>query len=484
MVHTQFSFQLQKLLIVTLVKGSFVCLVVYCITRMVKRMPSELKHLLWLCAILSFMLIPFFSSIIPGMPVATLTITEEHSEAYKTVASLISAQENGAEASGRIAAYAPLSVLDHSQDLHFPIRWRFWVLMAWLAGVGVSTFRFVRGKIGLFHLTKNGKLIQDSRSALMLKSISEDMGIRRGIVIVGNPMCKIPFTYNLFKPKIVFPIDSENWPVSKIHAVLLHELAHIKRRDNLTQFIARVICVLFWYMPFLWIAYSSLYLAQEETCDAFVIDGGTRPTEYARFMVHFARYSESNAFLTGISISKGRVKLLEKRVLHVLYPKGGNKMLRGGKKMMTRILMISMVLLLSVAVLPASYAKDREFYVPTQDEEIYGTWINTEYSGDLTYEQKYVQYSWGYFESYSKVGSKTPVNVNTGTSTLVDKWTDTGGNIWYKEYVRCQVYGGLYQIVKISDNGDTLEYMWANVDFPFEADLTPESATYRIYYRE
>ena len=245
-----------------------------------------------------------------------------------------------------------------------------------------------------------------------------------------------------------------------------------------------MICALFWYVPFLWIAYSSLHLEQEETCDAFVIHGGTRPIEYARFMVHFARDRGENALLTGIFISKGSVKLLEKRILHVLYPRGRNKILRGGKKMMTRILMIGMVLLLSVAVLPASYAKDKEFYVPSQDEEIYGTWINTEYSGDLSYEQKYVQYSWGYFESYSKVGSKSPVNVNTGTSTLVDKWTDAGGNIWYKEYVRFQGFGACYQIVKISDDGNTQEYMWASVDFPVEADLNPDRATYRIYYRE
>jgi hypothetical protein len=310
------------------------------------------------------------------------------------------------------------------------------------------------------------------------------MGIRREVVIARSPLCTIPFTYNFFKPAIVFPVDSERWPALKMRAVLLHELAHIKRRDNLTQFIARMICAIFWYVPFLWIAYSSLYLEQEETCDAFAIHGGTRPTEYARFIVHFARYRRECALLSGIFISRGRVKKLEKRILHVLYPRGGNKISRGGKKMVTRILMIGMVLLLSVAVFPTSYAKDREFFVPSDNEEIYGTWVNTGYSGELTWAQKYIHYTWGYCEYYSEMESKNPLIGWDCTSTLVDKWTDAEGNIWYKEFERYQMGDRWYQLVKISNNGTTLEFTWNKRDFPVAADLTQDSATYRIYYRQ
>jgi hypothetical protein len=320
----------------------------------------------------------------------------------------------------------------------------------------------------------------------MLKSVSADIGISRRVNIARSPRCTIPFMYNFFKPTIVVPVDSERWPVSKKRAVLLHELAHIKRKDNLTQFIARMICALFWYVPFLWIAYSSLYIEQEETCDAFVIHGGTRPTEYARCMVHFARYRRECALPTGIFISKGRVKMLEKRILHVLYPRGGNTIIRGGKKMVTRILMISMVILLSVAVFPTSYAKDREFFVPSNNEEIFGTWINTRYSGEQTWAQKYVHYTWGYCEYYSKVDNKHPAVGWLGTSSLVDKWTDAEGNIWYKEFVRYQSnsVGTYYKLIKISNNGTNLECMWSKRDFSVEADLNRGNATYRIYYRQ
>jgi hypothetical protein len=311
------------------------------------------------------------------------------------------------------------------------------------------------------------------------------MGIHRTVECVRGPRCRVPFTCRILKPIIVLPLDSARWSNSKIRAVLVHELAHIKRNDNLTQLIARMICSFFWFAPFIWIAYSNLCLEQEESCDAFVIHGGARPTDYAKLMVRFARRASDHALSAGIFISKGRVKMLEKRIKNVLYSKGVNRILKGGKKMMTRAFMIGAVLLLSVLVFPTSYAKERDFFKPSNDEEIYGTWVNTEYSGEQTWQQKIVYYIWGYVEIYMLLENKNPVW--PATSTLVDKWTDAEGNIWYRDFLRDQWSGvgvALYQLYKISDKGETLELIWRQREFPAEADMDPSGATYRIYHRQ
>ena len=152
--------------------------------------------------------------------------------------------------------------------------------------------------------------------------------------------------------------------------------------------------------------------------------------------------------------------------------------------MMTRAFMISAVLLLSVLVFPTSYAKDGEFFKPSDDDEIFGTWVNTEYSGDQGWPQKIVYRPWGYVEYFMLVKNKNPVW--PGTSTLVEKWTDEEGNIWYKDYYREQ-YGGasaLYQLYKISNNGTVFEMIWRKREFPTEAEMDPNGATYRIFYRQ
>ena len=151
---------------------------------------------------------------------------------------------------------------------------------------------------------------------------------------------------------------------------------------------------------------------------------------------------------------------------------------------MTRILMIGMVFLLAVVVFPTSYAKEREFFAPSDSEEIYGTWINTGYSGEQSFAQKYVHNTWGYCEYYSKVENKNPAIGWDRTSTLVDKWTDARGNVWYREFASFHWGDRCYLLVKISNDGTTLEYIWNRRNFPVEADLNRESATYRIYYRQ
>jgi hypothetical protein len=176
--------------------------------------------------------------------------------------------------------------------------------------------------------------------------------------------------------------------------------------------------------------------------------------------------------------------MLEKRIKNVLYSEGVNRILKGGKKMMTRAFMIGAVLLLSVLVFPTSYAKDREFFTPSNDEEIFGAWVNTDHSGEQSWPQKIVYYPWGYVVQFFKIEYKNPAW--PATSTLVDKWTDAEGNIWYRDFYRDQYGGGLalYQLYKISDNGKTLESIWRQREFPTEADMDPSGATYRIFYRQ
>jgi hypothetical protein len=64
-----------------------------------------------------------------------------------------------------------------------------------------------------------------------------------------------------------------------------------------------------------------------------------------------------------------------------------------------------------------SFADDKDehgFYVPTNDEVIYGTWVNTTYTGSN--HQKYVLYHWGFWEGYFKATDTTFFNRNLYSS--------------------------------------------------------------------
>ena len=153
-----------------------------------------------------------------------------------------------------------------------------------------------------------------------------------------------------------------------------------------------------------------------------------------------------------------------------------------------RTIVSILILVLAVMVIAGSCATkkevvtEEEYYIPKFNEELCGTWINEEYDSH-SYKGKKRLYTWGYYEDYRPFDSE--VVQLKGTFVIVDKWTDSEGNLWYKTYLR---YSGASEIIheldKISNNGNTWEYAYTTTHFPSESKLNPDNTRYRIYYRQ
>ena len=72
------------------------------------------------------------------------------------------------------------------------------------------------------------------------------------------------------------PEDANRWPLERLRIVLLHELAHVKRRDCLTHVVAQLACALHWFNPLAWIAARHIRTERERACDDLVLACGTR----------------------------------------------------------------------------------------------------------------------------------------------------------------------------------------------------------------
>jgi hypothetical protein len=124
------------------------------------------------------------------------------------------------------------------------------------------------------------------------------------------------------------------------------------------------------------------------------------------------------------------------------------------------------------------YGENECFYIPKSNEEIYGTWINE----DITF-QKRIYYYWGYAEEYREVSSESPAYKIT--FTIVEKWTDPKGNVWYKIFKLYSVaIGTEFCLTKISNNGTIYESVYSVGEFPSKDDLNGDHPNYLIYYRQ
>ena len=72
--------------------------------------------------------------------------------------------------------------------------------------------------------------------------LAEAFEVGGPIAFVESARATTPMVCGVWRPLIVIPQGARQWPPDRLHLVVLHELAHIKRRDCLTQHIAQFVC--------------------------------------------------------------------------------------------------------------------------------------------------------------------------------------------------------------------------------------------------
>ncbi|MDB5014462.1 MAG: hypothetical protein JWQ25_2664 [Daejeonella sp.] len=96
----------------------------------------------------------------------------------------------------------------------------------------------------------------------------------------------VPFTVGFLKPIIFFPIGMLNQlSIEQVEAILLHELAHIKRNDYLINIIQRLIETVLFFNPVVWLFARDLKNEREYCCDDLVLSYTFNPGLYAKALL-------------------------------------------------------------------------------------------------------------------------------------------------------------------------------------------------------
>lgn len=85
----------------------------------------------------------------------------------------------------------------------------------------------------------------------------------------GHPS---PAVRGVLYPRILLPLGIDRLlNPREFHAVLIHELAHARRRDNLVRLLYEASLCAFWFHPLMWLAGARIGLYRELSCDESVI---------------------------------------------------------------------------------------------------------------------------------------------------------------------------------------------------------------------
>jgi beta-lactamase regulating signal transducer with metallopeptidase domain len=153
------------------------------------------------------------------------------------------------------------------------------------------------------------------------RSLARALRIHGPISFAESARTPGPAVCGLWHPTIVLPMSAKEWPRERLRVVLLHELAHVKRRDYLTQALVQGVCALYWFNPLVWLAARRLRAERERACDDVVLAAGMRGSDYARHLVEIARVMHGSAQrLLRPQLSVARRSQLEERLRAILNP--------------------------------------------------------------------------------------------------------------------------------------------------------------------
>jgi len=131
--------------------------------------------------------------------------------------------------------------------------------------------------------------VVDGDLKLMLDDLRKRLRLNQSVDLRLHPEPVVPMTLGVFRPMIVLPRQSREWSEQLKRIVLLHELAHVKRRDIAFQWLGRLACSLYWFHPLAWWGLKQLRRERELACDDLVVHCGERATDYAEVLVSVAK---------------------------------------------------------------------------------------------------------------------------------------------------------------------------------------------------
>jgi bla regulator protein BlaR1 len=201
--------------------------------------------------------------------------------------------------------------LNYQPVVNYLNRHAFIIVDIWLICLFIQLSRLMAGLYGIGRLRSTGTKPSGKWNDTLLL-LSGQLGLKRRVSLLESAAVKIPAASGFFKPVILIPLGIlSNLPAEQVETVLLHELAHIKRGDYLTNLLLHITEAVFFFNPGLRWLNALIRREREACCDDMVLAVTPDRTIYLDALVSFREYLRGK---TGspyaVALGKGRNSLL------------------------------------------------------------------------------------------------------------------------------------------------------------------------------
>jgi beta-lactamase regulating signal transducer with metallopeptidase domain len=159
----------------------------------------------------------------------------------------------------------------------------------WLAGFPITAIYLLAGISGTGRLRRRARLATEPSLLATLDRLAAELGMRGRAVIGLSAQIVAPLVVGIARPMILLPpVLLAAWSPEELELILLHELAHVRRWDNLVNLLQRIAEAVLFFHPAVWIVSRWARLEREQCCDEIVLRHRDAPQKYAETLAALA----------------------------------------------------------------------------------------------------------------------------------------------------------------------------------------------------
>jgi HEAT repeat protein/beta-lactamase regulating signal transducer with metallopeptidase domain len=355
------------------VKASAVLVGAFAVTRLVVKASAAARYLVWQLSIAAVLALTVASALItprwrilPSFLALSSTSSVQPSERASGRASPAvhetPAPAIGAAASPRVSSTIVQSTaierdraapVARSLASSYPLGTTLRAL--WLAGALAILLRFLIGSLAARRFTRGAQPIEAKEWARLNETMALAAGLGHPVSLLKSRRASTPMTFGVLNPVVLLPSDADEWTDERRRVVLLHELAHVRRFDALTNVLVTVACAVYWFNPLMWIAAGRMRAEAERACDDWVLRAGVQASSYADHLLSLIQ-SIGGAPTPAAALPMASRSTFEGRLLAILEPNMNRSGLRRGQVALLTTGIVALVLPLSAMTTAVSAA--------------------------------------------------------------------------------------------------------------------------------
>jgi len=159
----------------------------------------------------------------------------------------------------------------------------------WLVGAPATFILLATGLIGTERLRRQSRSLTEGEIFEQCHRLAAAIGLVRPVALGVCDRLVTPVLLGVVRPMILLPTSAlTGWSPEQVEMALLHELAHVRRLDNLFNLVQRTIEAVLFFHPAVWWVSGWVRLEREHCCDAVVIAHTGHPRPYAELLAALA----------------------------------------------------------------------------------------------------------------------------------------------------------------------------------------------------